>query len=482
MPHFLKRFSESAPALFDGDTSFSLTYGELLKQIFHCKNSLNIPKALVFLFCSKACDEALSYFSLMESDHVVCLLDKNMRPEMKERLIDTYEPELILDQIPIFYPLYEKLSYPLTNLTLLKRTMPSARSAQDFHPSLKLLLSTSGTTGSPKMIRLSMDNLIHNAASIIEYLEITPMDRAIASLPFHYSYGLSVLNTHLLAGASLVTTSTSLMQKEFWDIMNRMHCTSFAGVPYMYHMLERIGFDRLDLPNLKTMTQAGGRLDPLIIKKYDAWMKQKNGRFFVMYGQSEATARMSYVPPSLLPEKAHSIGCPIPGGMFQIWEGENLISEPKHEGEIVYTGRNVMLGYAETRENLTKGDENIGILHTGDLGYFDSDGLFYLTGRMSRFSKIYGLRINLDEVEIRAKEFGCAAVIGNDTSITIYIEKGTEVLCQLCAEKLAAYFHLHPSTFICRSAKELPLLPSGKIDYHRITQWEQTWKESQNPS
>ncbi|MBX5441065.1 MAG: AMP-binding protein [Solirubrobacteraceae bacterium] len=311
----------------------------------------------------------------------------------------------------------------------------------ELHPDLRLLLSTSGSTGSPKLVRLTGRNLLANAAAIAEYLGLGPGERAIASLPLPYSYGLSVLHSHLYAGASVAFTPHSIIRREFWDDVRRHEATSFAGVPYAYAMLERIGMRDMDLPSLRTMTQAGGRLDPEVALRY-----ARRVRFFVMYGQTEATARISYVPPQRLPEKPGSIGIPVPGGRLTV-DG----------GELVYEGPNVMLGYARTRADLARGDEQGGVLRTGDLGHADDDGFFYVTGRAKRIAKVYGQRINLDEVE--AAVDGPAAAVGGDDRIDVYAEREAD------ARALAARFRLPPRAIRVHAVERLPVKPSGKVDY-----------------
>ena len=165
------------------------------------------------------------------------------------------------------------------------------------HPNLAVMLSTSGTTGSTKLVRLSHDNLAANAIAIAEYLEITHEDRAITSLSPHYSYGLSVLTSHLASGAAIVLNDHSVADLDFRNACIERAITSIAGVPYSYELLERVGFRDWAPQSLRTMTQAGGSLSPLIAARFGAWSEERGVRFFVMYGQTEATARIAYVPP-----------------------------------------------------------------------------------------------------------------------------------------------------------------------------------------
>jgi acyl-CoA synthetase (AMP-forming)/AMP-acid ligase II len=361
---------------------------------------------------------AIAYLTARRAGHAVILLEADADPTA---IIETYDPR-----------------YVITGETVEVR---EDAAPAELHPDLRVLLSTSGSTGSPKLVRLSEANVRANAASIAQYLDLDADERAIQSLPLSYSYGLSVLNSHLHAGASVAFTPHSVIRPEFWDDVRRHEATSFAGVPYAYAMLERIGMRDMDLPSLRTMTQAGGRLDPEIAARY-----AKRARFFVMYGQTEATARIAYVPPERLADKPGSIGIAIPGGELSV-----------EDGELVYRGPNVMLGYATSRADLARGDELGGVLRTGDLGYADDDGFFYVTGRAKRIAKVYGQRINLDEVE--AAVDGPAGAIAGDDRIDVFCERETD------ARALAARFRLPPRALRVHEIERLPVKSSGKVDY-----------------
>jgi acyl-CoA synthetase (AMP-forming)/AMP-acid ligase II len=332
-----------------------------------------------------------------------------------------------------------------------------------------LLLSTSGTTGSPKFVRLSRRNVESNAQAIAGYLGLRPSERAITSLPLHYAYGLSVLNSHLSSGGCVVLTEESLIRPEFWKTFSRWGCTSLAGVPYSFQILTRVGFERFALPSLRTMTQAGGRMDEGNVLKYGALMKGRGGRLFIMYGQTEATARIAYLPPDRLCEKAGSVGVAIPGGTLSIErDGEGAVPRGQ-TGELVYRGPNVMLGYAESSEDLALGDQLGGTLRTGDLGHLDADGFLYLTGRRNRISKVYGLRISLDEVEGRLRGRGAVAVSGTDGKIVVFCETGDAPAHELWRRELAGLYKVNINAFEFRSIPALPLNAAGKIDYGRLS-------------
>jgi acyl-CoA synthetase (AMP-forming)/AMP-acid ligase II len=326
------------------------------------------------------------------------------------------------------------------------------------HPELGLLLSTSGSTGSPRSVRLSYAALGANASSITQYLSLGPEERAITTLPAHYSYGLSVINSHLGAGASVVLTEHSVLRDEFWRLVREHAITSLAGVPYTYQLLHRTGFERRELPSLRTLTQAGGRLDDRLTRSFDELARRRGWRFFVMYGQTEAAPRMSFVPPDRLAEKIGAIGIPIPGGKLTL-DGMT--------GEIVYLGPNVMMGYAQAPEDLERGDESRGVLHTGELGRVDEEGFFYLTGRLKRFVKLSGNRVGLDEVEnMLQQELGVpVAVGGRDDELMAWVESCDEGMIAHASRLFRERYGLHHSLYRITRVDQLPLLASGKKDY-----------------
>ena len=250
------------------------------------------------------------------------------------------------------------------------------------------------------MVRQSYNNILSNTESIVEYLNLDSTERPITTLPMNYTYGLSIINSHLYAGATILLTENTLIQKEFWNFFKTEQATSFGGVPYTYEMLKKLRFSRMNLPSLRYMTQAGGKLSPELHKEFAQDCIDKNRKFIVMYGQTEATARMAYLPSEYALKKYGSMGIAIPGGSFSLIDDNgNEITEDNITGELIYKGANVTLGYAESRSDLIKGDENHGVLLTGDMAKRDKDGFYYIVGRKKRFLKMFGKRVNLDEVE-----------------------------------------------------------------------------------
>jgi acyl-CoA synthetase (AMP-forming)/AMP-acid ligase II len=312
-------------------------------------------------------------------------------------------------------------------------------------------------------VRLSKDNLDANADAIAQYLSIGPDDRAITTLPMQYCYGLSVINSHLRAGASLVLTELSVVDRCFWDLFRRTGATSFAGVPHTFDLLECVGFDTMPLPTLRYITQAGGRMHPDTVRHYAELGERQGWDLFVMYGQTEATARIAYLPPALAGSHPHTIGVAIPGGILSI-------DSPDADGvgELVYRGANVMLGYAEQRGDLALG-ATVDALHTGDLARRTPEGLYEITGRCSRFIKPYGLRVDLDRVErLLADDRITSMCTGDDRRLVVAVEHADElpVVERLLAEQVKL-----PRTHVAAiSVDELPRLPNGKPDHAALHQ------------
>ncbi|CUO80086.1 Bifunctional protein aas [Parabacteroides distasonis] len=423
-------------------------------------------RSLVFLFCENVIGSLIGYLGCLENRSVPVMLDATKDFDMLKHLLEVYKPNYvwmplrIKSEKLISEPVYERFSYGLFEY---------CRDHVNLNDDLALLLTTSGSTGSPKLVRLSNENIKSNAESIAEYLDITSEERPITSLPMYYSYGLSVINSHLLKDATLLLTDKVVIQKEFWAFAKEQAATSIAGVPYTYEMLRRLRIFHMDLPALRTMTQAGGKLSSTLVKEFVEWAQASGRRFIVMYGQTEATARMSYTPCEKALEKYASIGIAIPGGAFSIIDAEgNEITSTDTDGELVYKGPNVSMGYAECIADLAKGDENKGELHTGDVARFDVDGYFYITGRLKRFVKIWGNRCNLDAMEQLVKagvttECACAGV---DDLVTIFVTQ--EGLEQDIKSFLSSKMGLNVRAFVVKVIDEIPKNASGKTQYAEL--------------
>ena len=302
----------------------------------------------------------------------------------------------------------------------------------------------------------------------VEYLNITGEDRAITTLPMHYTFGLSVIQTHLMQGATIVLTEATIVQPEFWKLIDKHQVTTFAGVPYTYEMLKKIRFLRMKVASLRYLIQAGGKLGKELHYEMATSCAEKGIKFIVMYGQTEATARMSYVPADHAIDKAGSIGIAIPGGKFWVEDTEgNKITETGTAGELVYQGENVTMGYAQCKEDLERGYDQGDILHTGDMACFDDDGYYYIVGRKKRFLKLFGNRVNMDEVEGLLKKIGLeCAVCGEDDHMKICVvgQDNKEI-----AEK---YIDEHTSVprfgYTVHVIEEIPRNDSGKVQYSEL--------------
>jgi len=470
---FLGLQSSSGVAAIDATSGEPLSYRELIERADAIGRHLGHDKQLVFILSGNDVFSTTAYAATQLGGHAVALLD-GMKPLAGHvDILAEYRPAWIAGPVGTAAALTEGglIVSDVTSTIGGELVAMAEPERANLHPDLAVMLATSGTTGSSKYVRLSQANLEANARSIASYLGLTRDERPITSLPLHYSFGLSVLNSHWLAGAAVVLSGESVMQRPFWTAVERHGCTSMAGVPYTYQMLERIGYRDMDLPALCTMQQAGGAMSRALTALYAEHMAAKGGRLFVMYGQTEATARIAYVPPDRLAGKIGSAGLAVPGGRLSIEDARADAPGQPATGEVVYEGPNVMLGYAERRADLTAGDELNGVLHTGDIGYLDDDGFLFLTARSKRIAKIFGLRINLDEVEMMLRESGPAAVIASDDVIWGFCAFGTnESVAELC-DALSRRLRIHRSALDLRCVADIPVSGSGKVDYREVERW-----------
>ena len=303
-------------------------------------------------------------------------------------------------------------------------------------------------------MRLTRAAVEANADGIRQALGITAEHRPVAHLPIHYSYGLSVLNSHLLAGATILLTEAGLLTADFWTQLRQYNIDSFSGVPYTYQMLRRLGLEKA--PALRILTQAGGKLDNPTIAHFHKLIAERGGTFWVMYGQTEATARITVLPASDLPLKLGSAGRALPGGSLRVGA----------DGELIYSGPNVMLGYAESRQDLEKGDELSGVLRTGDKATLDADGYVQILGRAKRDAKIFGLRVNLDELEAFVRPHGPAAAVAGAKGVVLFCEFDQPYEALL--DELANRLKIHKSAFEFRHIERLPTKDSGKMNYEEL--------------
>ncbi len=448
---------------FKTDEGQQLTYEELDENCSQLSEHFK-GSGLAFCLCDNDLGSITGYCGFLKQHIPVLLLDGGKDSAQINLLIECYKPTYIWvksTRVTEFEgkELFSTLDYSLLFL---------GKAAYPIHPDLALLLTTSGSTGSPKLVRLTTKNIQANAESIAEYLNIHSDERPVTSLPMHYSFGLSVIHSHLLKGATILLTKKAVIQREFWDFVESQKATSLSGVPFTYEMLKRMHFFKKEIPHLKTLTQAGGKLNPELARFFVENSEALGKQFIIMYGQTEATARMSYLPWVAAKSKFSSVGIPIPGGRFYRInaQGERL-AEHEEEGELVYEGANVSMGYAGDYHDLALGDENHGILHTGDLAKTDADGFFYITGRLKRFVKLFGNRCNLDSLEQLLHEItsDCACV-GVDDLVTVYTtEPGLEHTIRTFLSQKTG---IHTRAFSVKTIEQIPKTAAGKIRYTEL--------------
>lgn len=445
-----------------------LSYMKMNKDVDSFQQCIN-ERCLIFILCTNSVASIVGYVSCINNNIVPVLLDANLDNDMLLSLLGKYKPKYLWlpnDKKDIFSEyttVYEYDGYVL---------LATGNAGIKLHPELALLMTTSGSTGSPKLVRLSYENLRSNTASIVKYLELTENDRTITNLPMYYVYGLSIINTHLSVGASIVVTEHSFFQREFWQLFKEHEVTNFGGVPYTYEMLTKLRFERMKLPALRLLTQAGGKLSSELHAKYAEYGTKQNKKFVVMYGASEATARMGYLPAEKSLEKVGYMGNAIPDGRFELLsESGEVITEPNVEGELIYYGPNVSMGYASSCDDLSKDDENKGRLVTGDIALRDSDGYYKITGRKKRFLKLFGKRTNLEEVEQLLKrhyasDIACGGV--DDKLYIFYVDAEIgESIVSYISEKLG----LHFSAFKTVQLVEIPKNEAGKTMYRGLSKY-----------
>ena len=427
-----------SPALVwdDAGPESVLSYDDLGNRVdAWALRHLGATRRLVLLECDNSLDSVIAYLAVVQHGHVAIVappLEEGRRADLVQR----YDPDVVV-----------------RGGSVDTRRVGSAHAP---HPDLALMLSTSGSTGSPRMVRLSRDAVRSNAEAIASYLELTSDDVAITSLPLHYCYGLSVLHSHLVAGASVALTAASVVDTCFWDLVDRASVTSLAAVPHTVDLLEHSGFAQREVPSLRRITQAGGRLAPDRVRELARLGVRRGFDLVVMYGQTEATARMAWLPPSLAARHPDAVGRAIPDGRLDIEH-----PGPDGVGEIVYSGPNVMMGYADSAADLSRDHEHR-VLRTGDLGRIDADGLLRVTGRANRTVKLFGLRLDLDRVERHLAADGSVRCVVDAT--TLHVFGPGDVVGDL-PTAAAAFCGLPLSVVRSHPVEELPLTTSGKVDY-----------------
>jgi acyl-CoA synthetase (AMP-forming)/AMP-acid ligase II len=452
-PRLNELTANSDVKIIDADNNITLSVSQLEHKINEFSNQFSQHKKLIALVANNNIEFVISYLALLRAKHTILLLDGENSNAKNDEIIAQYQAH-----------------YCINNGVVSKKNERHLL----LHHDLALLLSTSGSTGSEKFVKLSYKNLEANCHAICQYLPILPTDTVVTTLPLHYSFGLSILHSHLAVGATIVLTSASPLQSQLWALYKQYQPQSFYGVPFSFELLSKLNFKRLPLASVRYFAQAGGKLSSIAGNALIDLCQHSKQQLFVMYGQTEATARIAYLSPNKVAQKLGFIGKAIPNGELAILNKNNeIINEANTIGELCYRGDNVFIGYANTIEDLGISEE-INWLHTGDLAECDEEGDYRITGRLKRIAKILGKRINLDEVEnylrsVTAIDF---AISSTDEMLTLYyvsnsVSDSTLVGSDIdkLQQKISNFCHLNNRyvSLILRST--LPRKSNGKIDY-----------------
>lgn len=426
-----------------------LTYGDIVRRVKLIETIIP-ARALCFMMVENNVSSVEWVMASLLSHRLVPLiLNAKTDSSLLDNLLSTYKPAYIWRDGEL-----KRTENPLVEL----------------HPELSHLLPTSGSTGSPKLVRHKYDNIEAAGLNISTFFELSAKDRPLMVLPLYYTMGLSMLFSHLRVGATVLITGRSMTDPLFWNFMKEEGATSFTGVPYSFQILNLMRFFRMDLPKLELLTQGGGKMERGLNLKFAQWCHDNGKRWIATYGQSECTARMAYLPDKWAVEKVGSIGIAVPNGELSLIDGNgNPITTPHTEGEMCYRGKNVTMGYARTIADLALGDERHGYIHTGDLAYFDEDGCYYIVGRMGRFIKLFGMRVGLDECEqIIATECQTdSACVGTDDKMIVYITDADKT--QQVKQALIDKTHIVATSFEIRVIAEIPKNETGKKQYSKLT-------------
>ena len=452
-------------AIIDKEYS-NLTYKKVLTETNKIRKKIK-KRSLILIVSENSLGSLIAYIFCIINNHVGIIIDSKTTKQNIIKIFKSYKPNYTFiskKNNSIFKKVCSE-KYIFFDQSLMKNKI---NNKVKLNKNLSLLLSTSGSMGSIKFVKLSKNNLKHNTRSIINYLKINKKDSAITNLPISYSYMLSVINTHFEVGGSIVVSKYSLVEKKFWETLKNSKITSFNGVPYTYEMLSRIGLKNIKIKSLKYLTHAGGKLENDKLKEIIKFCKKNNLKFFSMYGQTEASPRISYLNPEFSKKKIGSIGKGIPGSkMYIINNTGKKILKPFVEGEIICEGKNVFMGYSKDYNDLKNANEENYKLKTGDLGYFDKNGFFYITSRISRIAKIFGNRVDLGALEsLMSQKSYKVACLSDNKIVFIFIEKKYNKTNLI--NTISKITNLNVNSFELIKLKYLPRTANKKISYNEL--------------
>ncbi len=457
-----KKFSSSI-ALVDTN-KIKVTYKDIQINANILKKKLK-EKSLILIVAENSLGSILSYVYSIINNYVVIFVDTQVNEDEIKKIINKYRPYCIACENKKIVNLINKKKYTkifntMGNYCFYRTNFKTLK----INKKLQILLPTSGSLGSNKYVKISKENIYENTISIIKYLNITKKDKTITNMPYCYSYMLSIINTHLQKGGTIVVSNKSIIQKEFWEIFNNFKLTSFNGVPYIYEIMNKIGLQRIITKNLRYITQAGGKLETKLSLKLAELAKKNDFKFFSMYGQTEASPRISFLEPKFSIIKNGSIGKAIPKTKMWLQNDNKIVKKSYIKGNIYCSGKNIMMGYAKNHLDLIGNPRKINKLNTGDVGYFDEEGFYYITGRSNRIAKIYGNRIDLDEIEVKMKSKKLDVVcIEKLKKVNIFYNAKKDK--KKIEQELFLLLNLNLSLFNFIHIKNFPRTSSKKINY-----------------
>lgn len=448
----------------EDDSERKVSYGELTIQCQQLMD-MKLPRGIAFVLCENTCGAMTAVCACESAKIVPLVISAAMEWELLNTLLSTYTPSYLFVPTHMMEKFSGEIIWEVYDYVLIK----TENEPYPIHENLSLLMTTSGSTGSPKLVRYKYGNLEANAKNAAKAFQWLDDERSMCDLPIQYTMGLNVINSHLIIGATAVLTNHNLMSEEFWKIMREGGITNFCGVPFSYEVFFRLRFERMNLPNLRTLCEGGGKLTDKRFRQLAEYADKNGKRFCASFGTTETSARMAMLPPELAMEKIGSIGRAIPEGELLLIDSDGReIKEVEAEGELAYRGPNVTMGYGMCREDLLKGDEWKGEYHTGDIARRDSDGCYYIIGRTSRFLKLYGMRVSLDRCELFIKtqfDIECACT-GTDERMDIYISD--KVFEKEILPFISRKTNLQLNSFKLHVIDEIPKNESGKIMYSAL--------------
>ncbi len=460
----LDKWSEKAVAAIDSQNN-KLTYGEL-RTFVELARCLMPARSLFFLLVENNVGGIAWTIGNICAGNVPLILNAHLDEGLYKSLYDLYQPPYIC--VP--EGMADKFDYETVDTCYGYTLMKTGQDSCLMNNELSHLLPTSGSTGSPKLVRHKYENIEAAALNISTFFELTEKDRPLMVLPLYYTMGLSMVFSHFYVGATVLITNLSMTDRNFWKFMKEERATSFTGVPYSFEILNLMRFFRMDLPNLALLTQGGGRMPRELNLKFAEYCRDNGKKWIATYGQSECTARMAWLPSKWAIEKVGSIGIAVPNAELSLIDMNGIpIATPNTEGEMCYRGKNVTMGYARSRDDLLKGDECHGFIRTGDLAYFDEDGCYYIVGRMGRFLKLFGMRVGLDECEriVKGKFPGLeCACVGSDEKMIVYLTD--ENYKMQVKDELVSRLKLVASSFETRIIDKIPKNEAGKTLYAKL--------------